>query len=416
MLDNLARVADDPGNLPYYAVDQLGPGEHLRLRIGRARVPGLAAPGVPIGLAQRQRQPDDQRQLVAQPLGQPRPHPGDARVPDRAGRRAVHPTTWPSSTASSARSRGCTSPGAGCAWAASTTSPRVARLVARRGETYVWVDPAVGDYADFSLLILNIATPRPIAPASGGTNKISLSIDNLPPIQIRRKLGLRPLGPLPPALPRRHPAPALPHGRPRRPPCRESAPAYLRTRPRSTGACSSCPGDPPPDRSRHRPDHCQRPAGLLKRLLNTRPAKILRPYDARTFGRTTCPSASARRRFSVGPWPSRRSLPPPTPATAQEGQDVRAAARARPLQDPGGGGRGQPGGAWPGRALGARAGPDLDLGPRTTPLLSSRRSSPAGRGPRRSRPPADNGMTIYVNGRMVASSDAWAEPIEVHVR
>jgi hypothetical protein len=83
--------------------------------------------------------------------------------------------------------------------------PKHGRLVAHQGHTYVWVKPEHSkNFADFSLLILDIATVVPSAP-SGPTppTQINLSIDKLPPIQIREPSKTQatlpePLPPLPP--------------------------------------------------------------------------------------------------------------------------------------------------------------------------------------------------------------------------
>jgi hypothetical protein len=90
--------------------------------------------------------------------------------------------------------------------------PKEARFVAHRGDVYVWVKPDQSKlFADFALLILNIATVTPSSGPSGPT-QISLSIDKLPPIQIREpsRSQALPAEPLPEALPTTPPSATTP--------------------------------------------------------------------------------------------------------------------------------------------------------------------------------------------------------------
>ena len=93
--------------------------------------------------------------------------------------------------------------------------PREAHLVDHDGHSYVWVKPGhTKEFADFALLILNIATFTPSGPDS---SKIHLSIDNLPAIQMNLPSLSRAIRPeaLPAPLPTPTPAPSPPSMAPR---------------------------------------------------------------------------------------------------------------------------------------------------------------------------------------------------------
>ena len=212
VLDNLARIASDPGGLPYYTV----------ISTGLANIADSGSGGLSSLTLQHRVFPSGTLNGTASRSVTGNWTLNTTSSPDRLramraayqmalGLGPVDPIDLQKLEGfESGRALQAVAPG----WLCVGTKheiPKGSRLVSHEGHTYVWVKPGHSkQFADFSLLILDIAT---VAPSSGpaGPTKISLSIDNIAPIQIKeasKGQSLQP-GALPEALPA-NPPPVTP--------------------------------------------------------------------------------------------------------------------------------------------------------------------------------------------------------------
>lgn len=203
VLDNLARVADDPGNLPYYAV----------INSGLVNISDTGSGGLGSLFLQHQIFPSASLNASASRTITGNWSLNPAVSPDRIrAMRAAYQIALgvgPVDPIDRAKLASVLDPQPGMhvpqGWmcvGGKHEIPKGCSMVAHSGETYVWIDPErTREFADFSLLILNIATATAAVTADDSPTRISLSIDKLPPIQIREGTGSGPKGILPRALP-----------------------------------------------------------------------------------------------------------------------------------------------------------------------------------------------------------------------
>jgi hypothetical protein len=226
VLDNLARVADDPGNLPYYAVVNAG-----LVNLSDSGSGGLGS----LGLQHRifpsaSLNANASRTISGNWSLNPSVSPDRIRAMRAAYQIAldvgpIDPIDLAKLDSVIGSQPGLHVPQGWMCVGGKHDVPKGCPTVAHSGETYVWVDPGrTRDYADFSLLILNIATATASVTPDDSPTKISLSIDKLPPIQIREGSGPSPTGILPRALP--------PDGPPQPSPAPAPSPAPSGIRPR----------------------------------------------------------------------------------------------------------------------------------------------------------------------------------------
>jgi hypothetical protein len=185
VLDNLARVARDPGNLPYYSVVSTGTANIMDTGSGGLSSLAVQHKVFPAGVLNA----NASRAVTGNWTLNTTISPDRLRAMRAAyqialGINAIDPIDLKKlQSFESSQALQVAAPGWLCL-GGKHDLPKDCELVAHEGHTYVWVKPGYSkEFADFSLLILDIATVLPSSGPSGPT-QINLSIDKLPPIQI----------------------------------------------------------------------------------------------------------------------------------------------------------------------------------------------------------------------------------------
>jgi hypothetical protein len=182
VIDNLARQASSPNRLPYYAVVNIGTanivdtgGAGLNALTFQHHVGSLATVNTTAS-----------RAVTGNWTLNPMSNPDRLRAMRAAyqvalGSEFIDPVDMAKLTAILKEQKGLDVHPGWLAVGEKSEVPQRTCVVGHCGSTYVWVTPEHSkEFADFALLMLNIATWSPPPPA--GTPKLDLSIDKIPPI------------------------------------------------------------------------------------------------------------------------------------------------------------------------------------------------------------------------------------------